>query len=64
MNVENAAELLLFADAHCCALLREAAFSLCIAHPTLVSVSEGWNQLKKSPELLSELFVASHTSPF
>jgi speckle-type POZ protein len=58
IKVENAAELLLFADAHCCALLREAAFDYCVAHPSAVRASGGWTQLKKSPELLDEFFGA------
>jgi hypothetical protein len=40
-------------------LLREAAFDVCVAHPTTVRESAGWNQLKESPTLLAELFGAS-----
>jgi hypothetical protein len=63
VNVKNAAELLLFADAHCCALLREAAFNVCVANAANLKCSAGWTQLKESPELLAELFVAATASP-
>jgi hypothetical protein len=63
INVENAAEFLLYADAHCCALLHEAAFNVCVANPTAVRASAGWTQLKESPELLAELFGASPIGP-
>ena len=61
IDAENAAELLMFADAHSCALLREAALEFCLAHPSDIRNSEGWKQLKESSELLAELVGASPT---
>ena len=53
IDAENAAELLMFADAHSCALLREAALEFCLAHLSLIRDSEGWKQLGESLELLA-----------
>jgi hypothetical protein len=60
VDANNAAELLLFADGHSCALLREAAFEYCAAHPRAIKQSEGWNLLKESP-LCAELVGAAPT---
>lgn len=60
VDANNAAELLLFADGHSCALLREAAFEYCAAHPLAVKESDGWNLLKQS-HLCAELLGACPT---
>lgn len=60
VNANNAVELLLFADGHSCALLHEAAFEYCVAHPIAVKKSEGFNQLKES-HWLEELHCAFPT---
>jgi hypothetical protein len=60
-DAKNAAELLMFADAHSCALLREAALEFCLANPVAIRDSEGWDQLNESSTLLAELVGASHT---
>lgn len=61
INAQNVAELLLFADGHSCALLREVALEFCIASPSSIKASEGWEQLKEAPDLLAELVGASST---
>jgi speckle-type POZ protein len=60
VDSNNAAELLLFAEGHSCALLQEAAFEYCAAHPLAIKESEGWNLLKESP-LCLELVGAAPT---
>lgn len=55
ITAEKLAELLLFAGAHSCALLREAALDFCVTHPSAIKDSEGWGQLKESADLLAEL---------
>ncbi|KAL3940507.1 MAG: hypothetical protein SGARI_000937 [Bacillariaceae sp.] len=49
-------DLMLFADAHSCALLKEAAFDIYAKEPKLVRASQDWGQLKKAPDLFDELF--------
>lgn len=63
LKSSNAVELFLFGHAHSCALLKESAMMLCSNNATAVARSEGWKLLKQSPELLSELFLVSHTMP-
>jgi hypothetical protein len=64
INAENAAELLVFVDAHSCALLREAALKLCLANPVTIWGSEGWDQLKELPMLLAEHFLGASPTKF
>ena len=45
---ESAAELFLFADAHSCALLREASLDALAANPKSAMASTGWAALEKS----------------
>ena len=61
IDEENAAELLMLGDALSCALLREAALEFCLAHPSDIRNSDGWDQLSESPTLLAELVGASPT---
>lgn len=61
IEAENAAKLLLFADAHSCALLREVALEFCLSHPKAIKESKGWEQLRESPDLLAELLGSSPT---
>jgi speckle-type POZ protein len=56
--VENAVEFLLFADSHCCALLREEALKFCVTNLSAVKASSGWAKLKESLALLDELIGA------
>jgi len=51
----NAADLLLFADAHSCALLLEAAMDVFCSQPEAVKQTKAWSDLKQSPKLLLEL---------
>ena len=63
LNSSNAARLLLFADSHACALLKEACMTTYITDPMLVKRSEDdWNQLKESSDLLVELLEYSTSS--
>lgn len=61
IDAENAAELFMFADAHSCALLREAAREFCITHLSDIKNSAGWDHLKESTELSDEIVGASPT---
>mmetsp|Transcript_6883 Transcript_6883/g.12011 ORF Transcript_6883/g.12011 Transcript_6883/m.12011 type:complete len:291 (+) Transcript_6883:277-1149(+) len=62
MEVDNAAELLMLADAHSCALLKEEAVIFIDFQAKAVVKSDGWSKLKKSSQLLSELFEFIHGS--
>ena len=57
----KAARLLLLADSHSCALLKEASMNLCLAESnTVMSPShDDWNELKESSNLLAELLLQS-----
>ncbi|KAL3919737.1 MAG: hypothetical protein SGARI_007129 [Bacillariaceae sp.] len=55
LRKDNAAAFILFADAHSCALLKEAAFDVYKNDPMSVRKSDSWNMLKESPKLLDEL---------
>lgn len=61
VDKQNAVELLLFADAHSCALLREAAGEFCVTHREAITESAAWQQLKQSTDLLAELVVGMPT---
>jgi len=52
---ENAAEMLLFADSHCCALLKEAALELFVTDADTVRGSKFWSQVTESNKLLKEV---------
>ena len=55
LTAGNAAEMLLFADSHSCALLKEAATNLFVTDAKNVKKSEAWSQIKESNRLLAEL---------
>ena len=58
LNAGNAAELLILADSHSCALLKEAATHWFLAHSDSVIKSEGWSWICESNVLLTELLDA------
>jgi hypothetical protein len=54
----NAAEMLLFADSHSCALLKEASMNAYATDPKTAMASEdGWSNLVESKDLIVELLV-------
>ena len=57
----KAASLLLLADSHSCALLKEASMNLCLAESNTVMTSshDDWNKLKESNDLLAERLLQS-----
>jgi len=60
LSKDNCCEMLLWADSHWCALLKEEAMNLYCSDPKgCVSSRTGWNQLAESPRLLSELLIRS-----
>ncbi|KAL7438895.1 hypothetical protein ACHAXM_006473 [Skeletonema potamos] len=59
MRKHNVADMLLFADAKNCALLKEYAFAYAISRSRDVINSELSAKLKESNSLLQELFVAA-----
>jgi hypothetical protein len=62
LDADTAADLLLLADAHHCALLKETAMKICQNHADVVMGTEGWTRLKESNALLAELFTAVATT--
>jgi len=48
--------LLVFADAHSCALLKEAAMNAVVTNAAAVRDTEGWSAIQESNRLLEELF--------
>lgn len=63
LEPSNAAELVLIGHAHSCALLKESAMILCSKRAEAVVNTEGWKLLTESPELLTEMYLASITEP-
>ena len=57
VDKQNAVELLLFDDAHSCALLREVTREFCVTHREAITESAAWQQMKQSTDLLAELAV-------
>ena len=57
ITVDNASELILFADATGCALLKEVATEFFVRNAQDVTASEGFAQVKESPALLTELLL-------
>ena len=55
ITTENVAELVLFADSHTCAMLKEAAMEFFLKNKEAVMASEGFSQVKKSSDVLTEL---------
>lgn len=62
VTAENAASLLLLADSHSCALLKEASMDLYVSDPASVSHSSGWAMVEESEKIISELLAHVHTS--
>jgi hypothetical protein len=58
ITTENAAELILFADATNCAMLKETAMEFFMENKEAVMASEGFAQVKESPVVLTELIAA------
>jgi len=61
LTITNCCEIILMADSHWCALLKEEAMKLFLSDPmaSVRGCKEGWISLKKSPRLLSELLSLS-----
>eukprot|EP00567_Pseudictyota_dubia_P011409 CAMPEP_0197442256 /NCGR_PEP_ID=MMETSP1175-20131217/8311_1 /TAXON_ID=1003142 /ORGANISM="Triceratium dubium, Strain CCMP147" /LENGTH=375 /DNA_ID=CAMNT_0042972689 /DNA_START=575 /DNA_END=1702 /DNA_ORIENTATION=+ len=55
INESTAAELLLFADAKSCALLKEATLTFIKANAKAVMESPGWSEVNKSASILTEV---------
>ena len=58
ITTENAAELILFADATNCAMLKEAAMDYFVKNAQDVMASDGFEQVKESPAVMAELMSA------
>jgi len=56
ISIESAADMLLLADAHSCALLKETAMDLVVGNPSKIAKTAGWTVLKESPSLLAEVY--------
>ena len=55
LTVENAADILLLADSHSFAMLKEAAMKLVVDNLSKVRGTEGWNAMEESNSLLLEV---------
>ena len=55
LEASNAAKLMVFADSHLCALLKEAAMDLYKTTTTVVRASQSWSKVRESPRLTGEL---------
>jgi hypothetical protein len=55
LNAGNAAALLIFADSHSCALLKEAATNWIFFNAKTVHNTDAWSKVRESPRLLEEL---------
>jgi len=60
-TVHNATSLLLFADSHSCALLKETTMDLYADDPSSVLQTPCWAMVKESEAILSELSKLVHT---
>jgi hypothetical protein len=58
ITTENAAELILFADATNCALLKETAMDFFVKNAQEVMASEGYMQVAESPAIMQEMVAA------
>mmetsp|Transcript_18991 Transcript_18991/g.28085 ORF Transcript_18991/g.28085 Transcript_18991/m.28085 type:complete len:443 (-) Transcript_18991:123-1451(-) len=58
LDASNAAEWVLFADSHSCALLKEKAIELFIFDQKAVMESPGWSKVKESAAVLSDFLNA------
>jgi hypothetical protein len=59
LDVSTTATLLLFADGHSCALLKEAAMNIYIKDPEAVKKTNDWKLVVESTPLLLELLDAA-----
>jgi hypothetical protein len=55
LKAGNAAALLIFADSHSCALLKEASTNLFVTDTETVQNAEAWSKVRESRRLLEEL---------
>lgn len=55
VSVDNAAEILLLADSHSCALLKELSMKLVVENFAHVAKTKGWTALQDSSSLLTEV---------
>jgi hypothetical protein len=62
LNAGNAAALLILADSHSCALLKEAATDLILTDKDTVKNTSGWAKIKESNRLLVELLESNVSS--
>lgn len=60
-NVDNAASLLLFADSHSCALLKETTMDLFANDPNSFIHTLDWAMVEESKSILTELSTHVHT---
>ena len=58
IHAENAAELILFADATNCAMLKEAAMEYFVANVEGVMASKGYEQVAESPAIMRAMMAA------
>lgn len=58
IKTENTAELILFADATSCALLKEAALDYFVANSEAVMATEGYEQVTEAPAIMKEMMAA------
>ena len=58
ITTENAAEIILFADATNCAMLKENAMEFFVKNALDVMASEGYEQVAESPETMREMMAA------
>ena len=58
ISTDSVAELILFADATNCALLKEAAMGKFVDDIEGVMASDGYDQVKESPAILAEMMAA------
>ena len=59
ITTENAADIILFADATNCAMLKEAAMEYFVTNAQAVMESEGFGQVKESPAIMAELMAVA-----
>ena len=59
MALDEAAELLLFADAHSYPQLKELAMDVVLANLQAVMATDGWKKVAESPALLQECLQAA-----
>ena len=61
LSPSNCCEMLLWADSHWCALLKEAAISVFCSDPDAATAegNHGWKMLRESTKILSELAIRS-----